>query len=76
MDISWAKFPNPYFVNSESPFLKSGEEKNGIAWLLMSLGFPLIFKVPGTLRKINIAMENEPFEDVSPIEHGDFSWLC
>ena len=38
----------------------------------MSLGLPFVFKVPGTLRKINIAMENEPFEDVSPIEHGDF----
>ena len=24
-----------------------------------------------TLRKINIAMENGPFEDLSPIENGD-----
>ena len=29
-----------------------------------------------TLRWSNIAMENEPFEDVLPIKHGDIPWLC
>ena len=29
-----------------------------------------------TLRYTNIAMENGPFEDVFPIEHGDFPLLC
>ena len=29
-----------------------------------------------TLRKTNIAMENGPFEDVLPIENGDFPLLC
>ena len=24
----------------------------------------------------NIAMENGPFIDGSPIKHGDFPWLC
>ena len=23
-----------------------------------------------------VAMENGPFEDVFPIENGDFPWLC
>ena len=26
-------------------------------------------------QKSNMAMENPPFEDVFPIEHGDFAWL-
>ena len=26
--------------------------------------------------KLNIAMENGPFEEVFPIEHGDFPLLC
>ena len=30
----------------------------------------------GTLRQTNIAMENEPFEDVFPIENGDIPLLC
>ena len=30
----------------------------------------------GTLRESNIAMENPPFEDVFPIENGDFPLLC
>ena len=34
----------------------------------------LIFQF--TLRQSNIAMENEPFEDVFPIENGDFPLLC
>ena len=25
-----------------------------------------------TLQKTNMTMENQPFEDVSPIKHGDF----
>ena len=29
-----------------------------------------------TLWQSNIAMENGPFEDVFPIENGDFPWLC
>ena len=29
-----------------------------------------------TPRKINIAMENPPFEDVFPIQDGDFPLLC
>ena len=29
-----------------------------------------------TLRKSNIAMENPPFEDVFPIQDGDFPLLC
>ena len=28
--------------------------------------------LPLTLRETKIAMENPPFEDVFPIEHGDF----
>ena len=30
----------------------------------------------GTLRQSNIAMENPPFEDVFPIQDGDFPLLC
>ena len=29
-----------------------------------------------TLRQSNIAMENPPFEDVFPIQDGDFPLLC
>ena len=32
--------------------------------------------VPCTLRQSNIAMENPPFEDVFPIQDGDFPLLC
>ena len=26
--------------------------------------------------KTNMTMENQPFEDVFPIENGDIPWLC
>ena len=29
-----------------------------------------------TLWLLNIAMENGPFIDGSPIKNGDFPWLC
>ena len=27
-------------------------------------------------QKTNMTLENQPFEDVSPIKHGDFSLSC
>ena len=29
-----------------------------------------------TIPETNMAMENPPFEDLFPIEHGDFPMLC
>ena len=37
--------------------------------------FPEV-SVVNTLRQSNIAMENGPFEDVSPIKNGGFPLLC
>ena len=42
--------------------------------ILLTAGFGNI--VQSTLRLFNIAMENGPFIDGSPIKNGDFPWLC
>ena len=36
----------------------------------------MVSKWVSTLQQSNIAMENPPFEDVFPIQDGDFPLLC
>ena len=38
--------------------------------------YPLLNYLIHILPKTNMTMENQPFEDVSPIEHGDFPMSC
>ena len=35
-----------------------------------------VIRVDFTPKKSNMTMDNQPFEDVSPIENGDFSLSC
>ena len=48
----------------------------------MSLAWPrhgvdqMCFWEPRNRPKTNMTMENPPFEDVFPIENGDFPMLC
>ena len=36
----------------------------------------MILNVLDTTLKTNMTMENPPFEDVFPVEHGDFPMSC
>ena len=38
--------------------------------------YPLLNYLIHILPKTNMTMENQPFEDISPIEHGDFPMSC
>ena len=60
---------------------QSQGEPEFVAWDFMGCGNKYIrttktMVLKFTLRKTNMTMENPPFEDVFPIEHGDFPLPC
>ena len=66
-----------FWVSRAIRLAKSSDERS--SGKLTSRCMPSVANVLGmfiTLRESNIAMENPPFEDVFPIENGDFPLLC
>ena len=58
--------------------IKNGDLVHMVVWVWLNIRVPMdhMYVYIYTLWLLNIAMENGPFIDGSPIKNGDFPWLC